>query len=160
MTVIMMMGLPGSGKSTFAEKWVNEKTGQRVRVNMDDLRIMTFGGIDHMYDGFQTKIEPYINNLCYTAIDQALSRGFEVIVDNLNIGKKHLTKLQKLANKYGHDLKVVYIHVPLEVAIERNRNRERSIPERRYPDIHNQLEKRITELNQLEGLLIEIVDGV
>ena len=38
--VLVLRGLQGSGKSTFAKQWVNEDPEHRVRFNRDDIRNM------------------------------------------------------------------------------------------------------------------------
>lgn len=43
--LILTRGLPASGKTTWAREWVDEAPlGERVRINRDDLRMMTGGG--------------------------------------------------------------------------------------------------------------------
>lgn len=50
--VIVLRGLPGSGKSTWAKEWVAGDPDNRVRINRDDIRYASFGkywGVDEDY---------------------------------------------------------------------------------------------------------------
>ena len=39
-TILVLQGIPASGKSCFAKKWVEEYPEERVRFNNDDIRNM------------------------------------------------------------------------------------------------------------------------
>ena len=39
-TILILRGLQGSGKTTFAKEWVNKDPESRVRFNRDDIRNM------------------------------------------------------------------------------------------------------------------------
>lgn len=38
--LIICRGLPASGKTTWAKEWVMKDPGNRVRINLDDIRSM------------------------------------------------------------------------------------------------------------------------
>jgi predicted kinase len=44
LNVIICKGLPGSGKSTWAKKLIDDHPGQYKRINKDDLRAMLDNG--------------------------------------------------------------------------------------------------------------------
>lgn len=43
MNVVLLRGVPGSGKTTVALRLMNDFPDQFVRVNRDDIRMMMFG---------------------------------------------------------------------------------------------------------------------
>ena len=82
MKVIILKGLPASGKSTWALEQT-AKHGNYKRINKDDLRAMIDGGKwskareQHVLD-----TRDWFINLC-------LSRKLNVIVDDTNFAPKH-----------------------------------------------------------------------
>ena len=58
--MMIVRGLPGSGKSTFAKRWVAQDPENRVRVSRDDLRYQLYGkyyGLTISQESTVTKIE-------------------------------------------------------------------------------------------------------
>ena len=87
--VIITVGLPASGKSTWAKEWVAQKPTERVRVNKDDLRAMLHGG------KYSKGNEAQVLAMETTIIHDALSRGKSVVVDNT-----HLAETKQGLNKH------------------------------------------------------------
>ena len=77
--LIIMKGLPGSGKTTRALE-ILKTDGNCVRVNRDSLRAMMFG--DRAWSGHQEKIVTEIER---TIVKQMLTLGKNVIVDDTNL---------------------------------------------------------------------------
>lgn len=94
--IIFCKGLPGSGKSTFSKKWIDEDPVHRVRINKDDLR-NTF----HQ-SKYSKGNERQILHLEEIILLDALQRDKSVILDNThlainNLGKNvHYERLLKL----------------------------------------------------------------
>lgn len=120
--LVINRGIPGSGKSTYAKKWVAEGP-QRARVNRDDIRFQLYGTYfgKPIDEGVVTAVE-------YGMIRELLGRGVSVIVDDCNIGQKYITAFTKIANEFGAGVRVNLINVSLETAISRNQERDRSVP--------------------------------
>ncbi len=79
--IFILIGLPGSGKTTLARELVSEDPLHTIRVSMDDiLQMTTFYNFIrenvHLYHEFETSM--YIT---------AITRGFSVIVDRTNIDR-------------------------------------------------------------------------
>jgi predicted kinase len=116
----MPVGVPASGKSTWAKAKVAEAPAEWVRVNNDDLRAMCNGSVwSRGYDKFVAEVRA-------TLIKEAFIHDKNVIVDNLNINKQHFTEVCKIAKASGKQITVSekHFYVPLEVAIERDSKRE------------------------------------
>lgn len=95
-TLFMTLGLPGSGKSTWAKEYVNgHAPGSVVRINKDDLRAM-------MFDAKRGKgTEAQVLAARDAMVVTALRAGLDVIVDDTNIRVVHEKKLRELAASYG-----------------------------------------------------------
>ena len=135
--LVMVKGIPGSGKSYWAKLWVDKDPLNRVRINMDDLRGMVYSNED-IYRGYGSKVEVFIAKLCNSAVQQALQSGLSVVVDNLNLGKKNVKRYRSFAKQAKAEFIVHEMDTPLEVCIERNANRERQVPEHRIRQIWEQ----------------------
>lgn len=118
MSIIMMKGLPASGKTTYAKQRVNSSNTTK-RINKDDLRQMIDNG--KWSKSSENLILKSRNALC----DTLLSDGYDVIVDDTNLHPKHELVLSYIAKKHGTDLKIVYLtNVPVEMCINNDLKRD------------------------------------
>ena len=120
-TLIITVGLPGSGKSTWARQWVAENPHWRARVNRDDLRDMLHGG--RKGTAWQ---ERQVTLAQHAAVRALLERGYEVVVDDTNLVASHRRELLAIARECG--AKVVirrFDDIPVETCIARDARRPR-----------------------------------
>lgn len=118
--VEMLVGIPGSGKSTYAKQIVAKDPSNWVRVNNDDLRAMMNGSVwSQDYEKMVTDARNYL-------IRDALKRGKNVIIDNLNLNRRHFDDVCKIAKSVNADIQVFEkaFYIELEDAIERDSKRE------------------------------------
>jgi predicted kinase len=118
--VEMLVGIPGSGKSTYAKQVVAKDPSNWVRVNNDDLRAMMNGSVwSADYEKMVTDARNYL-------IRDALKRGKNVIIDNLNINRRHFDDVCKIAKSVNADIQVFEkaFYIELDEAMERNAKRE------------------------------------
>jgi len=135
--VVINRGIPRSGKSTFAKKWVLEAPN-RARVNRDDIRMQLygqeFGGI--INEGVVTKVQ-------HSMIRTLLNAGISVIVDDCNITEKYVTTFTNIAKEFGAAVSLNVVDTPLKVALARNlacqENGERYVPEHVIIDMYNRM---------------------
>jgi predicted kinase len=118
-SVVLLVGLPGSGKST----WVAAQGA--VALSSDAVREML---ADDVTD--QTIHARVFSTLRYL-LRQRLSIGRPVTY----IDATHLTPAERkpyveIAAWYGADLEAVFFDVAPEVCIQRNRNRRRIVPDK------------------------------
>lgn len=118
--VFLPVGIPGSGKSTWAKAEVAKDPDNWVRINNDDLRSMLNGSVwSQEYEKIITDARNYL-------IRDAIKRGKNVVVDNLNLNKRHFTDVCKIAKSVNADVQVIEkpFYIDLEEAIERDSKRE------------------------------------
>lgn len=118
--LIIFQGLPGSGKSTLAESLVKDSKGSLVRVNRDDIRLEIAGP---RYSKPIGKVEKVVTKLQTERIESALRSGKSVVSDDTNLNMKSVQSLQRIAVKFGAEIEVFQVNVPLDVALKRNRAR-------------------------------------
>jgi predicted kinase len=112
--LIMTMGLPGSGKST----WAAEQEGFKV-VNKDNIRaaLAQTGWV------WSHKNEEDVLKERDQLIVEWLGSGHSVISSDTNFGRKHKVRLSELARTMGAEFEIKRFDVPLEVCIERDASR-------------------------------------
>ena len=135
--VLILKGLPGSGKSTFAKKLVTEKPNTWKRINKDDLRAM----LDNSH--YSKGNEKFVLKMRDIMIHQALLDGKSVVSDDTNLHPRHETRIKQVVHEYcketGHEVKVEVqlIDTPLEECIKRDLQRPVSVGERVIREAYN-----------------------
>lgn len=129
--LIIARGIPASGKSTEALKWVAADPNKRVRVNRDDIRLElfdTYMPLDDNGNPDRNK-ENQVTNLEQKRIAEALRAGKSVIVDNTHLTPKPIKQLRRLAAQHNVQVSNKDFPVTLEEAKRRNSLRERVVPD-------------------------------
>jgi predicted kinase len=127
-TLILTVGLPGSGKTTWARAQQVGRT-DIVRVNRDDIRDMLlqpwpYGGPA----GELNRLERIVTGIQIGAVRNALRSGLDVIVDDTNLSHSVRRDFRALASDFGASVKIQnFQDVPLETCIERDALRERPV---------------------------------
>jgi len=111
--LILMMGVPGSGKSTYAKKYLDEKT---VIISRDSLREMIRG--EYI---FNPTYEHLIKDIDRYAIRKALEEGFSVIVDETNIFREARMSMAYFAKSLGVEVWLIWVIADVETAKSRRR---------------------------------------
>ena len=116
--VVLAIGLPGSGKSS----WF--KRHNITPLSSDLLRALLFD--DPTEQRFQDLI---FSNLRSMLKARLIARRPMNYVDATNLSPHERNGWIKLAKDYGYEVQAVFFDVPVEVCIERNQRRERKVPE-------------------------------
>lgn len=117
--VIIMQGLPASGKSTESKKLVDKENYKRI--NKDDLRAM----VDNKYHSKTN--EKLILKARDSLLSLYLSSGRNVVVDDTNFEQYHIDRITEIASEYNAQVEVKFIDTPLDVCIERDKKRENGV---------------------------------
>ena len=115
---MLAIGLPGSGKSS----WF--KRHNITPLSSDLLRALLFD--DPTEQRFQDLI---FSNLRSMLKARLIARRPMNYVDATNLSPHERNGWVKLAKDYGYEVQAVFFDVPVEVCLERNRRRERKVPE-------------------------------
>lgn len=152
--ILMLKGLPGSGKSTYAKELQAQGW---ARVNKDDIRKDFFPDYTHKDE----KDVVYIED---SEIIAELREGNNVVVDDTNFAPKHQKRLEKIAREHDADFEVLFIDTPLEECIKRNRKRAKVVPMEAILSMHRKYiapyknEVQVYD-DKLEECIIVDVDG-
>lgn len=119
-TLFFTLGLPGSGKSTWARQEIDRRpAGSITRVNKDDLRAMMHNS---RHAGRAT--ERHIMAARDALVGDALRAGVDVIVDDTNAHPSHERDMRELAAAFGATFVVKsFLDVPLSECIARDAQR-------------------------------------
>lgn len=129
--LIVMSGVPGSGKTTVSEGYVNSGVADLV-LSRDDIRTELFGFKYHSSQP-DKDCEKLVTETLHSRLSDACSKGLNVIYDATNIGKGVDNRVIKIAKSYGYSVERVLVKVSLGTALARNRMRGAS-GGRRVPD--------------------------
>ena len=110
-----MVGVPGSGKSTFASKHP-----ECIVVSTDAIRKELFG------DESEQKNGALVFEIAYARLAQAVALGHDVIFDATNVKRKSRAELFKRFPNVEHV--AVFVNTPFPVCKKRNNQRERRVP--------------------------------
>lgn len=140
--LIVLRGIPGSGKSYWAEAWQAESPDNRIIVERDILRRTMFGVIGKTV--LSPSQEVAVSREQYKLIHAALRYGNSVCVADTNINQDYLRAFENIAFQYSHVLyKVIIIDTPLDVCLQRNAARPdgEKVPETKIMTMHKRLHK-------------------
>lgn len=117
--IIIMIGLPASGKTTYVNEVLIPK-GYQV-VCADDLRLAH----GHIFYG---PLEPQIHGLVYTQVRALMHRGVNIVVDECTCRASYIARWIRLAEDMDYELEVHYLEVGLGECMERRAIQNPSFP--------------------------------
>lgn len=122
--VIILQGIQGSGKSTWALDYVTKEPTKRVRINRDSIRKM-FGKC------WVLEREELCNEIEDKAIAYAMVRGFDIVIDDTNLNPKSLKHIKELILNVDNKANIIYklFNTPLVECVTRVEKRNASLPE-------------------------------
>ena len=149
--LVMMRGLPGSGKSTYAKELVGKGF---VRICKDDLRSMMSNGV------WNGKREKRVVRVRDFIIRDVLESGGNVVVDDTNYGWED--RLRGLASEYSAKFEVIDVDTDVNTCIKRDLARENSVGAsviwRMYYEHVSPPEKYVAPEGSMEVILCDL-DG-
>ena len=134
--VVLTIGLPGSGKTT----WYKRRGV--TPLSSDMLRSILFDSItEQRYQGL---VFSTLRSLLRARLIAKMPWNY---VDATNLSPHERRQWIKMARGFGYEVHAVFFDVPLELCQERNRRRERQVPE----DVMKQMAQRLKPPTFKEG---------
>lgn len=114
--LVILKGLPGSGKSMWAAAWRAVDPQRREVVNRDQTRVELFG----LESGLTDEQEAVVTDIESFRADRALGSGRSVLVDATNLESAHRGAWVEMAGRWGVRPVIVVMGTPLEECLRRN----------------------------------------
>jgi len=115
-----LVGIPGCGKSTYAKTLENENT---VVLSSDLLRK------EILKDEQSQANNSLIFETLYARARENIKNGKNVVVDATNVVKEDRAKLLENFADLDISRKAIVVQTPIEICIERDKNRDRTVGE-------------------------------
>lgn len=161
--VLILSGLQASGKSTFAKDLIKKEKDWK-RINKDLLREMFDDSV------WSKKNEDFILRIRDELIVKSLQDGYNVVVDDTNLHKKHKKDIAHLVEifnggslKYEATVEEKFFDISLNEAIKRDLTRSKPVGEKVIRDTYNRYLKptyiKPTYIHSLPNAIICDIDG-
>ena len=128
--LLILVGIPASGKSTFAKQWVEESSKTRIIVNRDSIR----RGLGVYW--VPTR-EGLISDLEFKTVETAMDWEYDICLDSTNLNSIYIQQWIKLAQKWEYEIEYKKFDISLEEALERDKNREFPVGEKVINQFYN-----------------------
>jgi predicted kinase len=146
--IILVCGLPGSGKSHFAGTHFHQTV--RKRVNRKEIRRLLFEmtnfGQKWSEKEFASNDEFLVKHVERKIIEHLLQTKQKLLIDNTNISQESRKQYLAIAHQAGRSIGAIFLDTPVQRCLERNRSREDSVPERVISNL--EAEKELPELSE------------
>lgn len=118
--LVIIVGIPGIGKSTYIKKLMQESTEEYTCLSSDKLRAK-FGSSEE-----DQSVTPQVFSYIHEQVNILLSSGKNVIIDATNIKRRDREGYIKLAKRYSVRVIVYVLPLDRDLAIKRNKLRAQS----------------------------------
>lgn len=137
--LILLIGLPASGKSSLAQQLISQCPTRRI-ISTDAIRASLFG--DEIIQGDWQLVWNEIQRQFRQAVEQIASlEGGTAIYDATNAVCKHRQEAISLALATGFTrITGLWVDTPLEECLKRNLKRSRVVPEEAILHMHRHLQ--------------------
>ena len=147
--IILLIGLPGSGKSTWAERYVSYWK-HIVSISSDKIREELYG--DEATQGDNNKIFSLVRE----RTEEALKNHKDVIIDATNMTIKDRSVYFDIAKTYDAIVTGILFDIPVEECKRRNSERDRVVPD----FVYDKMMKRYEPPQLSEGFAILLRNGM
>ena len=154
-----LAGGPGSGKS-----WVSAKalSGMGLKVINSDNAFTRLLGKEKLSLKFadhtpkeiekRDKIRDRSKQIAGMQLSMALQGRLGLIIDSTARDVEKVQSEAKRLRSLGYDIHMVFVNTSLDVALQRNRDRPRSLPDAIIINSHKQIQKNMGKLQRIFGM--------
>lgn len=119
MIVVILIGLPGSGKTTLRKMFLPEYSC----ICVDEIRLNNFN------TQFDPAVEPLVWDEAYSQMQQYLENKQDFVLDCANISRARRYLPIALAQNHGAKIRAIHVDVPIERCKQQNAKRKFIVPE-------------------------------
>lgn len=120
--LLILSGLPASGKTKYAKEWLAEDPEHRRRVNYDDLRLELFGANWR----WNRKDETVMKTVARVKAAECLETGFSVVIDNTSLSSAVRKSWRQFGESLGAEVIEQEFDTDVFTCVERDRERKGS----------------------------------
>jgi predicted kinase len=124
--IIILVGISGSGKSTFAKGYVKNHR-DTVIISRDTIRMSLFGFNEETYGDYYkddiTEREKIVTNFFNSQVRYALEKGLDVIADNTHLNTSYIYAYKQ----FGVPLEIRIFDTNVDVCIQRDFERTKCV---------------------------------
>lgn len=146
----MMMGLPNSGKTTWAVKNAKMLEGY-FKVSADDLKE---GHPDYDPNNVTEELHEWSVAEAENIIKELAIQGKDIFVDSGSINNFYTKRILNNLTEAGYETTLVHIKTPYTVCLERNTKRERKVPPKAITD---KALKETSQFYKLSKLVVNVI---
>lgn len=117
----VMIGISGSGKSTYANGLKTSLNAQLVET--DAIRVELTGNAEDQSQNYR------VFEVAKRRVDNLLSQGINAIIDATSVSVKDRKDWIDIGKKNNAEVRAYFVDTPVDLAKARNRKRERKVPE-------------------------------
>ncbi len=129
--IILVCGLPGSGKSHFSK--ASFKDSGHKRVNRKEIRgllyEMSHFGEPWSEELFSETDESIVKHVERKILEHLLQKRQKVLIDNTSVTVSSRKTYINLAKQMNRSIGVIFLNIPLIKCLQRNRSRQDRIPD-------------------------------
>lgn len=165
--IVYLIGIPGSGKTTFAKSLCEQDPERYIHLSSDTIRAELYGNEETQGNG-ELVFNILASKAANALVQSDINKDTTIIIDATNTNIRNLKKLMKSVGNYlPFEMSVItkqraiIFAVDYDLCLERNANRSRIVPEdvmeRQYQTFfENRLNNRYEQL--FEGRLDYVVE--
>jgi len=163
---VIVAGGPGSGKSFIVDKTFGG-TGARI-VNSDEFteHLLQKNNLPMVFQRSDTDVGQKQTEIRYKAKELATNKALNffngmlpVIIDGTGAKYDKIMDQKKALEEFGYDVSMLFVNTPLEVALDRNQKRKRTVDPELVKQMWEAVQNNLGKFQQAFGKNFAIVDN-